>query len=240
MKFVSHTIKEVFIPVLLAVLVIATLVGFVLPQYKKLHTVLAAKDDVQTRLTNTDVNLQQANDLFTSSEKITDADKQKLAQAMPYGENLEQFLVHMHRLAQQAGLVITNMDVRPLAARVDDHVTSSLYQRSQLNMSLRGDYNSTYAFLSMLERYVRLVDVSTMSITNTSSSVTPVPGATSTLQVSLAATIYYLPAVPAQPFFPYGTALDTTYLSAPQFKSLQLINAGSPVKPGIDPFIPRS
>ena len=222
----------------LLVVFIISLMLFVSPQYNQLRSALAAKKDLQSQLQITDEQMESLEQLAGTIDKLEEEDKIKVAKAVPYNEDLEGFLVDIHRLAQQSGLVITDFDVKPNTAQIDEVGGPSQIQKSQLNISLRGTYTNIYSFFTMLERYVRPINVLSFSITDTSGSILHTPGQNNNLlQADIAGEIYHINPAPAIPLFPFGIELDTTLLKSAQFKALQLIGSNTPSKPSIDPFI---
>ena len=229
---------------------------FVMPQYRALRQVLATRSGIEQQLNNVNKELEEIDNMAVKLQDISENEILKINKAMPYGESLEEFLANTDKLAQQSGMLITNMDVRPLLAseQIDIYTdstdpeastqVSADVQTSQLNMALRGRYADFLDFINSLEQSARLVDVQDIAIRNTSASSEDLSLTNEILQISIAGYIYHLspPSAEGSGLFPYGANLDTSLLESPQYKSLQII--ASPIPTGFDiqlnPFAPAN
>lgn len=134
----------------------------------------------------------------------------------------------MHKLAQQSGLIIITMNVRPIDAIVGQE---SDVQKAQLTMSLKGSYSDFLDFIRSLERHTRIVNVDTLNIGRISSA----QARNEVLTINLSASVYHLVAIPKVPLFPFGQTLDTSLFEQEQFRALQVLISNLPVNTPSEP-----
>src|SRR3989338_1536675 len=207
------------------------------PQYQQFGEARAAKLEARNKLSNLDKEIGEIENLSKTLTALPADNLTKLEKALPFGQNLEELLANMHKLAQQSGLLITNMYVRPVDLAPTE---SGDLKKLQLTVSLRGKYLDLLNFLEILERHVRFIDVQSLSVNNIASSVSGA-NKVEVLQINLTALVYYLPEIPESPIFPYGRKLDLSLFDLEQFKSLQVLASSIPIDntPEPNPFTPR-
>lgn len=206
---------------LILFLVFNFLVG---PQYDSFRGTRLAAKQVEDQLNNINKDLEQIEALEQAIEAADDSDLDKLNRTLPYGENLEELLSNMHKIAQQSGLLIITMYVKPIEAL---QASEGAVKVSQLNIALRGSYPDFLDFIRSVERHTRLTDVENISIR----SITTGSGLsrTETLAINLTASIYHLDSIPSVPLFPYGQNLNTTLFEREQFRALQVLTTILPI-----------
>src|SRR3989338_10325681 len=208
------------------------------PQYKQFKAAPERKRDTDKELKNISAEIEEIDKLAKVVSDLPSGDRAKLDKSLPDGNGLEEFLATMHKLANQSGLLITNMYVKPQEANVNKKNEVST---SQLNMSLRGKYADFLSFLKLLENHARLVDVKTISITNSASFSADLATKVEVLNVNVSAAVYNLDNAPETPLFPYGRSLDLSLFEKPQFKALQVTSSPLPINlpSESNPFAPR-
>ncbi len=229
--------KFLTILVLLAALVLVW--KFLLsPQYKQFGQVRLSKVDTETQLQNLNKEIAEIESLAGGLAELPEADLVKINRALPFGQDLEEFLANMHKLAQQSGLLITNMYVRSIDLQTKD---VSELRKLQLTISLRGKYQDFLDFMGILERHVRLVDVQSVTVGNIASFSSELLGKVEVLQINITGHVYYLDPVPEVPIFPYGREIDLSLLELDQFKDLQVLLTPLPTDTALEPnpFAPR-
>lgn len=198
------------------------------PQYQAYSRAKLASKKIQDQLANINKDLDQISVLQKEIEAVEPSNLDKLNKTLPYGENLEEFLSNMHKLAQQSGLIIITMNVRPIDPIVGQE---SAVQVSQLTMSLKGTYPDFLDFMRSLERHTRLVDADTLSVARVSSNQTRAE----VLNINLSASVYHLQAIPSVPLFPFGQKLNTSVFETEQFRALQVLVPNLPVNSPSEP-----
>jgi len=235
----SKGLKKVLTVVILVILLFLSVLLFVLPQFNAFAQKLNDRKQIQTQLSDVDLQIKQVDELAKKIEQISAGNIEKLNRALPSKDDSEEFVVNINNLSQSANLVIVNLDLRPAEAQTDTGVPTDL-NLYQMNIAVRGNYNNIMVFLDSLERYARLIDVNNLTISSTGGSNTAA-SASQVLQVDITASMYYLKPIPEVPAFPYGLAVDTTLFENKQFQSLQVLGISIPSINQIlpNPFAPQ-
>jgi Tfp pilus assembly protein PilO len=231
-KSTFHHFRQAISIVVLTIVMYLAWGFFVSPQYANFQRLQTASADLTAQLADVNQDLEQIERLYSQISETPLEAMTKLEKALPFSESLEEFLANMHRLAQQSGLVITNMYVRPYdgpQAQVGD------IKRSQLNMSIRGNYIDLMYFLRLLERHVRLVDVNSITLRNVSIFVPGQNARSDVLQITITGDVYHLLEVPAAPLFPYGRTINSFLFDKQQFRELQILFFTLPSNPQSQP-----
>ena len=208
----------------LLVLIVATWLALLIPQYRSFRDASLSKAAVQSELAEVSGQLSVIDQLAATLSSVSEADSKKIDSGLPFGESLPEFVTNMHRLAERSGLVLTSLYFRPLSNVSPDGApleTGGLRQ-SQGNIVVRGTYTSTFNFLSMLERHVRLIDVQSVGIAS-AANVSQGASSDPQLEMNIAATMYWLEPLPESPLFPAGSEVDAAFIESEQFKSLQIL-----------------
>jgi Tfp pilus assembly protein PilO len=252
MTFNVKYAKEALTFLILLALLLGVWSWWVAPQYGNFKVSRTAATQAQSQLGNLDREISEIENLTSVLEGISPADHQKIQKLLPYGQNLEDLLASLHRLGQQSGMLITSMYVHRVEGSeqfaepwllgeetgLDQNLaTGDPVQKLQITMSARGGYPELMAFLELIERHVRLIDIETIGISSASSA-----AATSEiLNISITAFTYYLDAIPEAPIFPFGRQLDLAIFDRQQFKLLQVLPVSLPVEsiPITNPFAAR-
>lgn len=235
-KNILRQFRQVIAILVLIVVIFLVWDFFVGPQYDKFKNIQQTSAQVSNQLADVNKDLDEIEKLDAEIKESPLEAITKLNKALPFSENLEEFLANMHKLAQQSGLVITNMFVKP-----DDTQAQSDLKKSQLNMSLRGSYVDVLYYIGLLERHARLIDIHNLSMRNVAAFSAQLASRTGLLQINLTADIYHLEDVPPTPLFPYGRAFDASIFALQQFRELQILSFSLPTdsQNEPDPFSPR-
>ena len=211
---------------------------FISPQYREFSANYTSKKNIEQELTNISQDIGQIESLDKILEEVPALSISKLDKSLPRSEQLEEFLANMHKLAGQAGLIITSLYVSPQEINLgSDHPELA---RSQLSISLRGSYADLLNFLRFVEGHARLIDIDSVAISNTAAFSNELLSQVETLQIHLSGVVYYLGEMPDTPLFPYGPDLDLSLLSSESFKALQTLSSLPAVEsiPKANPFAP--
>jgi len=160
--------------------------------------------------------------LETIAPKLTALEKQ-LGVAAPTGDELDQFLLSLNGMAQQAGVTVSTLSVSSPTS------SSTGLEVIQLHMSLSGDYFAVQRFLDLLRASTRIVIVDSLSESpNRSSAKGPQGGVQATLAAhilsGLTAPNSVVAAVVAAP---PTTAPPTGIISGPVTKARNAVAAAN-------------
>src|SRR3989338_627882 len=86
---------------------------FISPQYREFSANYTSKKNIEQELTNISQDIGQIESLDKILEEVPALSISKLDKSLPRGEQLEEFLANMHKLAGQAGLIITSLYFSP-------------------------------------------------------------------------------------------------------------------------------
>lgn len=187
------------------VIIIELLVAFGLyfwyiqPMYTGNIKILSAKITTkQTNVATIKKYLQQETRLKEKQKSISSSDIARISKMFPSTNNTARFLLNINALALRSGFVLNKFDIQKQDSISQRGVTrrrGKLYKTFTLGISGKGTYSSFRQFLGGLERSLRLVDVTDLSISTTNVSVngnTKAPKVIS-YRYSLKLKIYRLP-----------------------------------------------
>lgn len=181
------------------VLAIGLFFGYVKPTYTNSIVVLQNKIIAEnTAIASTKRYVTKETKLEQERNNISTKDIQRLSKMVPSINNNVQILLDLSSLATLNGFYITSFDVghQVNAQRQTGNKSATLYRSVSLKVSGTGSYNSFRQFLDGVERSLRIIDVTNVSIenSNVTGSATKKP---ESLTYNVTMRMYWLPSITA-------------------------------------------
>ncbi len=169
--------------------------GYIKPTYTNSIVMLQNKVTTEgTAITSTKRYVTKESKLEQERNSISTKDIQRLSKMMPPTNNNVQILLNLSSLATQNGFYITSFDVghQVRAQQQTGKAPIALYRFVNLKISGTGSYNSFRQFLDRVERSLRLIDVTNISIKN-SNIAGIATGKPESLTYDITMRLYWLP-----------------------------------------------
>ncbi len=181
------------------ILAIVLFFGYIKPTYTSSIVVLQNKITAEvTAIAATKRYVTKESKLKQVRSNISKKDIQRLSKMIPSTNNNVQILLNLSSLAMQNGFYITSFDVGHQVNKPQPtgNTSAALYRSVNLKVSGTGSYNSFRQFLDGVERSLRLIDVTNVSIKNSNitGKVTKKP---ESLTYDITMRLYWLPSATA-------------------------------------------
>jgi len=161
-------------PIILIIVSMAVFFGYVDPNYRGTDPVnrsvqsLQAEDaQYQEALNNSNQIREKRNMLTTKSKNFTAEQIDRLEYLLPNNIDNIKLVIDMNNIAQKHNLFLKNIKLDSAAGTDSTKLGSdnNKYGTVGLSFSVTSSYNNFYDFLSDLEKSLRLVDITDLSVT---------------------------------------------------------------------------
>jgi hypothetical protein len=146
-----------------AVLTISIVYAFVYPSYGDLNTLLDKKQEVADSLSTVDNIEAKKSELLTEFNKISDADKKIIDTVLPSSLDFVKLISQIDSVAASHGISIdgiSSQNVDPsVGTSIDSAGPQKSYNSSIIGFSFVTSYDNYKAFLSDLEKSLRILDI---------------------------------------------------------------------------------
>ncbi len=172
-------------------LFVALLLGYfgVLGKWDEIGTRNLALDQAKILLDAAKSDLVHAEELLEFYGNLSEETRSHVIQALPSDMDLPNILVQIDRIAAESGVLLDDFSVRealkPTGFIIESEQVELPY--SLLAFRAKGEYSSTKEFVSMLEKFLRVIDVETILL---SSPLTIGGEPTSLLEITITAKTY--------------------------------------------------
>lgn len=141
---------------------------YVQPTYtgniQALHTKIASEQVVVKTMQRYS---QEETRLEEKQKSISSSDISRLSKMVPTTNGIAHFLLNINMLAIRSGFVLNKFNVKDQSNNPQQNITNKkgdLYKTFVLNVSGNGTYDSFRQFLNGLERSLRIIDITSLSI----------------------------------------------------------------------------
>lgn len=209
---------------ILFLVAVGIFIFLLLPQFGNFQDSRQIKKDADNQLESVSTELLNLKDTVTQIDALSEGQKVTVEKAMPIGENLEDFLRNLDKLAQSSGAIITNLNIFQDTSGNGDLVEGEKLEKngqmikSNISMSVRANETNFMKFLKSLENNARLIDVSAITLNHSTSAT----DTTDNLNINIEAVSYYLDGIQKDIAFPYGYVIDTSIFDLAQFQNLSI------------------
>ena len=159
--------------------------GLFLPSLNSVFESMATLKAEQAKLAEADAAKQKLSDL-QKKDVLSESNYQRVTEAITLTEDLPGLLVQLEALASQNGLILDRVALTPANEKKSKSVSQSASQEteqagspvspsqgglktSEVLVGLSGDFSSLRNFLEVVENNLRLMDVSSVSLSDTAS-----------------------------------------------------------------------
>jgi Tfp pilus assembly protein PilO len=174
---------NIITPIILIIISLATFFGFIDPNYRgenlsngnrSIKSLQAEDAEYQIALNNTNEIRKKREALVQKRGEIDPEDLQKLEKLLPDNIDNIKLVIDMNRIAQNHTLTLKNIKLET-TVKTDSKEKigqdNKKYGTVGLSFSVSSSYDNFQNFLNDLEKSLRLVDITDLSVTGTDSGV---------------------------------------------------------------------
>jgi len=167
-------------PVILIIISIAIFFGYVDPNYRgdlgsgaqSIKSLQAEDGEYQSALDNTTAIRQKRDALVTKMGEINPTDLTNLQKLLPDNVDNIKLVIDMNQIAQNHSLTLKNIKFDTAAAETGKLGTdNSKYGTVSLSFSVSSSYENFQNLLTDLEKSLRLVDITGLSVTGNNTGI---------------------------------------------------------------------
>ncbi len=163
-------------PIILIIISIGIFFGYIDPNYRgenlsgdnrSIQSLLAEDNEYQVALNNSSEIRRKRETLVQTRGEIDPADLLKLEKLLPDNVDNIKLVIDMNQIAQNHNLSLKNIKL-DTGTKTDSNKLgqdNSKYGTVGLSFSVNSSYNNFQSFLSDLEKSLRLVDITDLSVT---------------------------------------------------------------------------
>lgn len=157
------------IPLLLVAIATALFFGFTQPLFDSIQELKITEKSLNDAFANANQLKVTRDELVKKLNTIAPSDLDRLNKAIPDRVDNVRLVIDLDNLARQSGMSLTNIKIQSdrasVAAQSVVGPSGKKYALIGLSFSVAGSYSNLRAFLTNLERSLRIVDVRALSFT---------------------------------------------------------------------------
>lgn len=171
------------ITILLLLVFIGVVVFLDVPKVQEILDLRREVETQQEKLSQKQLLLAKAEELRKKYEE-NEENLKKVNYILPSGEDVPNLIVQFEALALEAGVALEGIKIyqveeevqsRAAAARAAQETAQKDYQTLSANLTLKGSYSSFKNLIELIERNIRLIDITAINISVESIEETETP-----------------------------------------------------------------
>jgi len=159
-------------PIILIIISIATFFGYIDPNYRgndrqSIQSLIAEENEYQIALNNTAEIRSRRDSLVDIRSQINPDDLEKLEKLLPDNIDNIKLVIDMNKIAENHSLTLKNIKLDTKAKEDPQKIGQEYgkYGVVGLSFSVNSSYNNFQGFLKDLEKSLRLVEITDLSVT---------------------------------------------------------------------------
>ena len=163
---------KIFIPVFLLIVSVGLFLGYTDPTYKDIKSLVAEEQKFDDAL-NKSKELQEARDtLLSRYNEFSPSDLEKLRKLLPDNVDNVRLILDIDGIASRYGMRTKNVATTRSAASAEGVIgtTGKSYDTVTLSFSVTATYQNIISFLKDIEKSLRIVDVTELSLKDSKGS----------------------------------------------------------------------